>query len=195
MSEKKKLRLSDAMTTLRIIAVAIFALIISANPTIFGLIGGLVILALIFLTDGLDGQLARRFDGESKMGAFYDIVGDRIAETVLLVPFVYLQIANPFVLVFFICKDFLVDFQRFATYMQTSAVPFKQVHGPLATFLTASRFMRFFYAVIKLVMLGLFYLAIFDSSAAVADLAGIVALITVITATLRTLPSFVSIKV
>lgn len=190
-----KLRYSDLMTTTRILAVGVFALVVSMNPTLLGLWPGLVILGLIFLTDGLDGQIARRFDGESKFGAFYDIVGDRVAETVLLIPFVFLQIAHPIVLIYFVTKDFLVDYKRMTTFIESEDVPFKQVKGPIAEFLTASRPMRFFYAVIKLVMIALFYVLIFDSRPELVSLASVIAMVTVITSLLRTIPSFVSVKI
>ncbi|KXK25894.1 MAG: CDP-diacylglycerol--glycerol-3-phosphate 3-phosphatidyltransferase [candidate division WS6 bacterium OLB20] len=192
---KSKIRYSDLMTTARIISVAIFAVYVSAFPTGLGLIPGLVILALIFLTDGLDGQIARRIDGESKLGAFYDIVGDRIAETVLLVPFVFNQHPGAMIaLVYFIVKDFLVDFRRMATFMDSSDVPFKQVSGRLAEFITAGRFMRSFYAVIKLVMIGIFYVWLFDPSEELTALSMAVMIITLIVSFVRTVPSFISVK-
>jgi CDP-diacylglycerol---glycerol-3-phosphate 3-phosphatidyltransferase len=185
----RKIRYSDLTSTLRIIFVCLFAAIISINQIFFGLQLGVLIIILIFLSDGLDGWLARKFDKQSRFGSFYDITADRITETVLLVPFVYLQIAHPLVLIFFIAKGFVVDYIRLKQFSLSKDVPFGQVQNPINKFLVSSRFMRFGYGFLKLLMIIIFYTAIFwvDFD---KNLIYLVSLATVIFAMLRTVPIF-----
>jgi len=95
---KEKLRLSNAISSVRVVLVAIFGAFWCFEPQIVGFIPGILLIAFIFFTDTLDGMVARYKKETSVMGSFYDIVGDRVTETGLLIPFVYLHIASPLLL-------------------------------------------------------------------------------------------------
>ena len=189
--KKNNFRYSDAITTARIIWVAIFSINICFKPQMFGLIPGLLLIAFIFATDALDGMVARKLGETSKSGAFFDIVADRITETALLVPFIYLKVASPIVLIFFLVKDFLVDHIRFKKFILASEVPFKQLTDPLNTFLVSSRFMRALYGALKMVMVFVFYALIFYTNADLKRIGTIVTVFTMLVALARTIPVFI----
>jgi CDP-diacylglycerol--glycerol-3-phosphate 3-phosphatidyltransferase len=44
-------------------------------------VASVILLFVVYFTDALDGQVARRFKAESKLGSILDVTGDRIAET------------------------------------------------------------------------------------------------------------------
>lgn len=157
----KSFSYADLFTTTRIFAVAIFGIIVAYEPEIFSLIPGIVIIIAIFLTDTIDGLIARALKEDDKFGGFYDIVGDRVAELGLLVPFVYLNIASPIILMYFIVKDFIVDYKRLKGTIITGDSPFKQIKNPLGKFLIGSPLLRTPYSAAKIVMFCLFYASIF----------------------------------
>lgn len=183
--------LANLITTTRIVIVAVFALIISANPQIFGFWFGALIIILIFTSDSLDGYIARKFGFDSEHGAFYDITGDRITEIVLLLPFLYLQIIDPLLPVYFVAKGFLIDYRRMKGYLQKNTVPFKQVEGRIRKLLVASRQMRAVYGFLKMLLVLLLYLTIFDKSENVQQLVNLTAFVTLLVSLSRTVPNFI----
>jgi CDP-diacylglycerol--glycerol-3-phosphate 3-phosphatidyltransferase len=189
--KNKKFRYSDLITTARVFLVAIFAFVLCFEPKIFGLWIGLILISIIFFSDFLDGVVARRIDAESKFGAFYDIVGDRITEIVILVPFIYLRIAHPIVIIYFIVKGFLIDYNRFVKFVESNNVPFKQLKSGISKFLVSHRVMRAAVGSSKLVLSYLYYTIIFYPEDGFKFLASIVAAITIIVSLLRTMPPFI----
>ncbi|MDD3647314.1 MAG: CDP-alcohol phosphatidyltransferase family protein [Candidatus Dojkabacteria bacterium] len=189
--KKRKFRISDLITTSRIILVTLFAVILSSTPEIFGLIPGLIIIIAIFLTDTLDGIVARKLKEESRFGAFYDIVGDRIAEIVMIVPFVYLHLINPLPLYYFVVKGFLVEYQRLIGFADSGKAPFDQVKQKILRFLLKSPFMRQLYSVSKISMICLFYMLIFRDDGDVRYISGFVTILTIAISLVRTIPVFV----
>lgn len=189
---KPKFKVSDFVTSSRILFVALFVITLIFSKTFFGLIFGAILILVIFLTDSLDGYIARRLKEASKLGAFYDIVGDRIAETALLIPFVYFGIASPLILIYYVLKNFLVDYHRFTEFIVTSDVPFDQVKNKLGKFLLKSGYMRSSYVILKIAMVELFYFVIFITDDRLRLASVIVGWLTVIISILRTLPSFLT---
>lgn len=185
----KNIRVSNLITSSRILFVAIFAALVSFEPELFGLYIGLLIIGLIFFTDFLDGFVARKFEGESKFGAVYDIVGDRVAEVVLLVPFTYLNIASPLIIIYFVVKDFLIDYIRLKKFTRSNQVPFKQIDNRISKFLVSSRPMRSSYAILKMIMIFSFYFYIFEPSSDLETALIIISFITVVVSVLRTAPA------
>jgi phosphatidylglycerophosphate synthase len=189
-----KIRISDMVTTSRIVLIAVIVAVLSISPKTFGLFPGLIIILFTFLTDTLDGIVARALKEESKMGAFYDIVGDRIFETAMLVPFVYMQIASPFILIYFVIKNFLIDFQRFMEFAGSNKVPFKQLNSPLPKFLVSSPIMRSSYSVSKILMILSFYSLIFVDREELKIFAIVMSVITIVVSLLRAIPPFLTKK-
>jgi cardiolipin synthase len=61
------------------------------------------------LTDGLDGQIARRFNMKTKAGDFLDVVGDRIQELSYWIYFAYAGALPVFIPLFFAGRGIVVD--------------------------------------------------------------------------------------
>jgi CDP-diacylglycerol--glycerol-3-phosphate 3-phosphatidyltransferase len=186
----KNTRISDLFVYLRILLVFIFSLILTFDIKFFGLILGSIIIAVIFFTDVLDGIIARRFDAESKFGGMMDILGDRIAEIVLLIPFVFENIIHPALLIFFVVKGFLVDFIRFRKFHSSEKAPFDQSKSGFFVLLVKGRPMRALYGASKLIMFFVFYLYVFEPSEVVKNLSLFFYWMTLILAILRSAPVF-----
>lgn len=182
-----KYRISDIFTTSRIILVCIIAGLLSFYPQSLGLFGYPLIIA-IFLTDLFDGWFARKFDKPDSNGAFYDITADRITEIVLLIPFVFNNVASPLLIVYFVAKGFVVDHVRMRKYIATKKVPYEQSNGWIFS-LVKSRFMRALYGTMKVVMILLFYSRLVYPELVSQPVADIVAIITLIISVIRTVPA------
>jgi len=185
---KLKPRISDIFTTSRIVLAFIFSALLCFYPNLFG-VWGIPLIIIIFATDMFDGWFARKFDRPAQSGAFYDITADRVTEVILLVPFVFLNIVNPLLLLYYITKDFLVDHQRLLKFIKTGEVPFKQGNGKLFS-LVKSRFLRALYGVLKLLMIILLYIRLINPELIPIDLVNLVVLITVAISIIRTVPAF-----
>lgn len=186
---KLKLRISDIFTTSRIVLAFLFSAILCFYPNLFG-IWGLLFITIIFATDMFDGWFARKFDRPAQSGAFYDITADRVTEVILLVPFIFLNIVNPLLLLYYITKDFLVDHQRLLKFIKTGEVPFKQGNSKLFI-LVKSRFLRALYGVLKLVMILLLYIRLINPVFLSMEIVNFVVIITVAVSIIRTIPAFI----
>ena len=74
------------------------------------LIVAAILIALIFLTDALDGFLARRFNQQSELGLILDPVCDKIVTVVLLTMFVIYIEFPLWVLIVVLIRDILILF-------------------------------------------------------------------------------------
>lgn len=106
-----------------------------------------VLIAIVFLGDGVDGWVARRRGGTSKLGAVLDIAGDRVVENVLWVVFAHLHVIPVWAPLIVLTRSFIVDVIR-STMLERGKTPFGEstmMRSPVTTFLTASRFSRAYY--------------------------------------------------
>lgn len=172
---------------IRIATAVLFALFLSFYPTVLPFYAGTTIIILIFVTDGLDGYFARKYDSPSKAGPFIDILADRIAEIVLLIPFTFIGIANPIIITYFIVKGLIIDYKRLLNFNSTSEVPFEQIRSKLGKFFLSSKFVRGIYGIAKLVMILAFYSALFNSK--FLDIANILAITSIAISLSRTIPT------
>lgn len=113
----------------------------------------LPILIVIFITDGLDGFVARKRGESSLFGALFDIAVDRIVENVLWVVLADLNLVPIWVPIVFIIRGSVVDSVR-AHAASQGLTPFGMMRSALGRFLVAGRFMRIAYAVIKATAFG-----------------------------------------
>lgn len=113
----------------------------------------LPVLIAIFVSDGLDGFVARKRGESSLFGALFDIAVDRIVENVLWVVLANLDLVPIWVPIVFIIRGSIVDSVR-AHGASQGLTPFGMMHSSLGRFLVAGRFMRVAYAVIKAVAFG-----------------------------------------
>jgi CDP-diacylglycerol--glycerol-3-phosphate 3-phosphatidyltransferase len=107
------------------------------------------LLIFVFVTDGLDGYVARKRGETSLFGAMFDIAVDRIVELTLWVVLAHLGLVPVWVPLVFVVRGSIVDAIRAQQSNSGSASPFDVMQSPLARFLVAGRFMRAFYAVMK----------------------------------------------
>jgi phosphatidylglycerophosphate synthase len=73
---------------------------------------GVLLLAAVFLMDGLDGWAARRLGISSATGGLLDTLGDRIAENLFLVFLAWKRLVPLAVPLIFITRSFVSDFVR-----------------------------------------------------------------------------------
>jgi len=107
------------------------------------------LIILIFVTDGLDGYIARKRNEASLFGALFDIAGDRVVELTLWVVAADLDLIPIWVPLVFIIRGVVVDTIRSSNSVSQGVAPFALMRTTLGKFLVSSKFMRIFYAVIK----------------------------------------------
>lgn len=114
------------------------------------------LLILVFVTDGLDGYVARKRNETSIFGAMFDIAGDRIVELtmwIVLADLTYLGTGNKLVPVWvplvFVIRGIIVDTIRASQVTTDGKSPFEMISSGIGQWLVAGKFMRIFYAVLK----------------------------------------------
>lgn len=107
----------------------------------------MVLVIVVFASDGLDGWVARRRRSTSQFGAVFDIAGDRIAENVLWVVFAHMHLIPVWVPLLVLTRGFLVDGLRSLSYAEgmTAFGETNMMQSNLSRWLTAGRFMRGFF--------------------------------------------------
>lgn len=119
---------------------------------------GMVLIALVFASDGIDGWVARRRNSTSAFGAVLDIAGDRIVENVLWVLFAALGVVPLWIPFLVLTRSFIVDALRSLSYTEgmTAFGSRNMMRSPLTRWLTAGRFMRALFGYAKAI--GFVYL-------------------------------------
>jgi CDP-diacylglycerol---glycerol-3-phosphate 3-phosphatidyltransferase len=110
-----------------------------------------VVVAIVFLSDALDGFVARRQGSTSEFGAVLDIAGDRVVENALWIVFAHLGLIGVWAPLLVMTRGFFVDTMRGVGYTKgkTAFGENTMARTPITRFLTASRFMRAFYGAAK----------------------------------------------
>src|SRR5690606_11724168 len=107
------------------------------------------IVILIFVSDGLDGYIARKRNETSLFGALFDIAGDRIVELTLWIVAAHNDLVPIWVPLVFIVRGVIVDTIRSSNAVAQGMAPFALMRTPSGKFIVAGRFMRGFYAAVK----------------------------------------------
>ena len=104
----------------------------------------IVLVAIVFAGDGLDGYVARRRKSTSQFGAVFDIAGDRIVENALWVIFAELQLIPVWIPLVVLTRGFIVDGIRSMSYAEgmTAFGERNMMRSEFTEWLTAGRFMR-----------------------------------------------------
>jgi CDP-diacylglycerol--glycerol-3-phosphate 3-phosphatidyltransferase len=108
-----------------------------------------VLLIVVFVTDGLDGWVARRRHEATLFGALFDIAGDRIVELTMWIVLADLKLVPVWIPVVFVIRGTIVDTIRGSYTARAGESPFAMLATPLGRWLVAGRFMRILYAVVK----------------------------------------------
>jgi CDP-diacylglycerol--glycerol-3-phosphate 3-phosphatidyltransferase len=111
----------------------------------------MILVIVVFASDGLDGWVARRRQSTSTFGAVFDIAGDRIVENALWVIFADLDLIPIWVPLLVMSRGFIVDGLRSLSYGEgMSAFGDKNMmRSAFTEWLTAGRFMRAFFGYAK----------------------------------------------
>jgi CDP-diacylglycerol---glycerol-3-phosphate 3-phosphatidyltransferase len=112
-----------------------------------------ILVGVAIMLDGLDGYVARKYGKTSKLGAAFDIAGDRIAENALWVVYAHLHLIGVWIPLLVLTRGFLVDALRAVSYGE-GMTPFGEsnmMRSPITRWLTAGRFMRALFGWSKLV--------------------------------------------
>jgi CDP-diacylglycerol--glycerol-3-phosphate 3-phosphatidyltransferase len=107
------------------------------------------LLIVVFVTDGLDGYVARKRNEASLFGAMFDIAGDRIVELTMWIVLADLNLVPIWVPLVFVIRGTIVDTIRSGQTATHQQSPFAMMETPLGKWLVAGKFMRIFYAVLK----------------------------------------------
>ena len=107
------------------------------------------LIVFIFVSDGLDGYIARKRNETSLFGALFDIAGDRITELTLWIVAADVDLVPIWVPLVFIIRGVIVDTIRASNAVAEGVAPFALMRSPLGKFIVAGKFMRVFYAVAK----------------------------------------------
>ncbi|HEX5421204.1 MAG TPA: CDP-alcohol phosphatidyltransferase family protein [Gammaproteobacteria bacterium] len=107
------------------------------------------LIILIFVSDGLDGYIARKRNETSLFGALFDIAGDRVVELTLWVVAADVDLVPIFVPLIFIIRGVVVDTIRSSNSVSRGVAPFALMRSPIGKFLVAGKAIRILYAAIK----------------------------------------------
>ena len=107
------------------------------------------LIVFIFVSDGLDGYIARKRNETSLFGALFDIAGDRIAELTLWIVAADIDLVPVWVPLVFIIRGVIVDTIRSSHAVAEGVAPFALMRSPLGKFIVAGKFVRVLYAVVK----------------------------------------------
>lgn len=157
----KLLTVANGLTTFRILLVFVVAFILYYD-SLTAQIWALFLTVFIVLLDWLDGLVARYFKEETKVGSLYDIVGDRIVENVLWIVFAARGFVPVFVPLVFVTRSFIVDFIRALAFKKgkTAFGEATMIKSSFGRFISASRFMRGLYGILKSVVFAFVILAV-----------------------------------
>ena len=100
------------------------------------------LIIFIFVSDGLDGYIARKRNETSLFGALFDIAGDRIIELTLWIVAADTDLVPIWVPLVFIIRGVIVDTIRSSNAVAQGVAPFALMRSPLGKFIVAGKFMR-----------------------------------------------------
>lgn len=142
--------MANLVTLSRFLLVLAVIVLAYGPPTPWRLLA-VPLLALAFITDAIDGYVARKRGEASVFGAMLDIAVDRIVEISLWVVLADLDLVPVWVPLVFVARGGLVDTIRGEASAREQRAPFDTVTGRIGRFIVAGAFVRAFYAVVKAV--------------------------------------------
>ncbi len=144
--------MANWITTLRIVLVLVLVGLIYQLSPAWQLFNA-ALLIFIFILDGVDGYVARKWNETSTFGAAYDIAADRVVENSLWIVFTHLGYTPVWVPIVFVSRGFVVDVIRSRVRLR-GQTPFSMMRGPVGRLLVAGRAMRFLYGGVKAAAFG-----------------------------------------
>ncbi|MEO7386576.1 MAG: CDP-alcohol phosphatidyltransferase family protein [Gammaproteobacteria bacterium] len=140
--------MANLITLSRLLLLIVVVIVAYQPPSLLQLYN-VPLLILLFVTDGIDGYVARKRQESSQFGAMFDIAGDRIVELTMWIVLAHLGLVPVWVPLVFVVRGTIVDAIRASQTLGRQASPFSLMESPLGKWLVAGRFMRALYAVTK----------------------------------------------
>ena len=140
--------MANLITLSRLLLLIVVVVIAYRPPGLFQLIN-VPLLILVFVTDAIDGYVARKLHETSQFGAMFDIAGDRIVELTMWIVLAHLEMVPIWVPLVFVVRGTIVDAIRASQISSRRESPFALMETALGKWLVAGRFMRALYAVVK----------------------------------------------
>lgn len=147
--------MANLITLSRLLLLILVVAIAYRAPPLIQLLN-VPLLIFVFITDGLDGYVARKRNETSVFGAMFDIAGDRIVELtmwIVLADLTYLSLTDKLVPIWvpltFVIRGTIVDTIRANQVTSDGVSPFEMIRSGIGHWLVAGKFMRIFYAVLK----------------------------------------------
>ncbi|GMW06025.1 MAG: CDP-alcohol phosphatidyltransferase family protein [Gammaproteobacteria bacterium] len=137
------------LITLSRLLLLIVVVVVAYQPPSWWQFLNVPLLIVVFVTDGLDGYVARRRGETSLFGAMLDIAGDRIVELTMWIVLADLDLLPVWVPLVFVIRGTIVDAIRASQTASSHQSPFAMMQSALGRWLVAGKFMRIFYAVLK----------------------------------------------
>ncbi len=137
------------LITLSRLLLLIVVVVVAYQPPSWWQFLNVPLLIVVFVTDGLDGYVARRRGETSLFGAMLDIAGDRIVELTMWIVLADLDLLPVWVPLVFVIRGTIVDAIRASQTASSHQSPFAMMQSALGQWLVAGKFMRIFYAVLK----------------------------------------------
>jgi CDP-diacylglycerol---glycerol-3-phosphate 3-phosphatidyltransferase len=140
--------MANLVTLSRLLLLLVVAWMFYWPPTAWALCA-FPLTIFIFVSDGLDGYIARRRNETSLFGALFDIAGDRIVELTLWIVAADVDLVPVWVPIVFIMRGVVVDTIRSSSAVAQGVAPFALMRSRFGKFIVASKFVRVLYAVVK----------------------------------------------
>jgi CDP-diacylglycerol--glycerol-3-phosphate 3-phosphatidyltransferase len=137
------------LVTLGRLLVLLFVVWLFYQPLSAWSFANFFLIVLIFVSDGLDGYIARKRNETSLFGALFDIAGDRITELTLWIVAADVDLVPIWVPLVFIIRGVIVDTIRSSNAVAEGMAPFALMRSRLGKLIVAGKFMRILYAVAK----------------------------------------------
>ena len=113
------------LVTLSRLLLLIVVVALSYLPPTPWQIANFFLIILIFVTDGLDGYVARKRHETSLFGALFDIAGDRIVELTLWIVAADTDLVRAWVPLVFVWRGVIVDTIRTSNAVAEGMAPFE----------------------------------------------------------------------
>ncbi len=142
--------MANLLTILRmLLCILAIEFIFSGRPDL--VVSALFLTLFVIVLDGLDGIAARAFNEQSKFGSVFDIIGDRVVESLYWIGFAVLGWVAAWVPMVVVTRAFITDGLRSIALSQgyTAFGSSTMMKNKFMHFLTASRFSRAVYGVAK----------------------------------------------
>jgi CDP-diacylglycerol--glycerol-3-phosphate 3-phosphatidyltransferase len=140
--------MANLVTLSRLLLLLLVVWLLYQPPTPWSFASFFLII-FIFISDGLDGYIARKRNETSLFGALFDIAGDRIVELTLWIVAADIDLVPIWVPLVFIMRGVIVDTIRSSNAVAQGIAPFALMRSRFGKFIVAGKFVRVLYAVAK----------------------------------------------